>query len=89
MARYYFNVRHKPGREGLARDPDGDEIADVALVRGRAVEMASDLITRTRLDSIPNWFDCSFEIADEQGCAIMIVPFGSAIATNVDELEGL
>ena len=29
MPRYFFNVRHRPGPEGLAEDHEGDELADV------------------------------------------------------------
>ena len=79
MARYFLNVRHKPGPDGLALDPDGDEIADIALVREHALTTARDLIARTRLDSIPNWFDCTFEIIDEVGRLVLTVPFTETV----------
>lgn len=77
--RYFFNVRHKPGSDGLAIDPDGDEIAEAEHVREHALTMARDLITRTQLDSIANWFDCAFEITDGLGHAIMTVPFTETV----------
>ena len=84
MARYFLNVRHKPGPDGLAVDPDGDEIADVALVREHALKTARDLIARTRLDSISNWFDCTFEITDEAGQFSLTVPFTDVVPDEPD-----
>ena len=84
MARYFLNVRHKPGPGGLAVDPDGDEIADIALVREHAFTTARDLITRTQLDSIPNWFDCTFEIIDEAGQLVLTVPFTDTGSEDMD-----
>ncbi|BCM87974.1 DUF6894 family protein [Methylobacterium indicum] len=79
MARYFFHVRHHPGPSGLAEDYEGDELADSSAAREHALEMALDLITRTRLDSVRDWFDCSFDIADEHGQPVMIVPFADAV----------
>ena len=87
MARYFFNVRHKPGPEGLADDPDGDEIAEPGMVREHARAMARDLIARTRLDSISNWFACVFEVTDEQGHAVTTVPFTDTVPDTGDEDE--
>ena len=86
MARYFLNVRHKPRPDGVALDPDGEEIGEVGAVRERALSAARDLIARTRLDSIANWFDCSFEITDEAGRPVMLVPFTDTVPE--DELEG-
>lgn len=80
VARYFFNVRHKPGLDGLAVDPDGDEITDVGQIREHALTMARDLIARTRLDCISNWFDCVFEVTDKQGRAVATVPFTEAVS---------
>ena len=83
MARYFFNVRHKNGPSGLAADPDGDEIADAGQVRDHALMMARDLIARTRLDSIASWLDCTFEITDQAGQLVMMVPF-TEVVTDYD-----
>ena len=85
MARYFFNIRHKPGPDGVADDIDGDEIADIAQVREHALGVARDLIARTRLDSIANWFDCAFEITDEQGHPVMTVPFTDIVPDEKDD----
>ncbi|TNC08755.1 hypothetical protein FF100_28350 [Methylobacterium terricola] len=87
MARYFFNVRHHPGLEGLARDPEGDELPDGAAAREHALAVARDLIARTRLDSVRDWFECSFEITDEEGRPVMIVPFGDTVPDETDEGE--
>ena len=86
MARYFFNVRHKSGPEGVADDPDGDEITDAGSVREHALTVVRDLIARTRLDGIANWFDCAFEITDERGHAVMTVPFKDTVPEE-DEPE--
>lgn len=88
MARYFFHVRHRPGPDGLAEDYEGDELADDAAARGHALEVAWDLIARTRLDGVRDWFDCSFEITNEQGQAVMIVPFTDAVPDEQDDGEG-
>ena len=88
MARYFLNVRHKPGPDGVADDVDGDEIADVGQVRAHALIVARDLIARTRLYSVANWFDCAFEITDEQGRPVMTVPFTDAVPDD-DASDGL
>lgn len=82
MARYFFNIRHGTGAGSLALDPDGDEISDKASVRDFALAAARDLRERTRLDSIPNWFDCSFEVTDEQGRLVISVPFTETVSTD-------
>lgn len=85
--RYFFNIRHKPGADGIAVDPDGDEIAEAGQVREHALTVARDLIARTRLESIANWFDCAFEITDEQGGAVMTVPFTDTVNSEDEEHE--
>ena len=87
--RYFFNVRYKPGPNGVTSDPDGDEIADVSLVREHALTVARDLIARAHLDSITNWFDCAFEITDDQGRAVMTVPFTDTVSHVDDDRDVL
>jgi hypothetical protein len=85
MARFYFNVRHRPGPEGLARDLEGDELPDSAAARDHALAVARDLIARTRVDGVRNWFDCSFEITDEDGRPVMTVPFSDTVQEEPNE----
>ncbi|TNC07626.1 hypothetical protein FF100_31580 [Methylobacterium terricola] len=87
MARYFFHLRHEPGSEGLAEDFEGDELPDATAAREHALMVARDLITRTRLDSVRNWFDCSFEITDEQGHSVMTVPFTDTVPEQPDDGE--
>lgn len=75
MPRYYFNVRFGPGAEHLAVDPEGDDLPDLAAARDHALSIARDLIARTQLSAIRDWFTCSFEIEDDQAHALLTVPF--------------
>ncbi|TNC05407.1 hypothetical protein FF100_35760 [Methylobacterium terricola] len=88
MARYFFNVRQHPGPEGLAHDLEGDELQDSAKAREHALTVARDLIARTRLDSVRDWFDCSFEITDQEGQPVMTVPFGDTVLDEPEDGEG-
>jgi hypothetical protein len=51
-------------------------------VQGHALETARDLIARTRTDSIRNWFDCSFQMTDEAGRVVLVMPFSEAVNEN-------
>ncbi len=79
-SRYFLNVRYR-GR--LIPDHEGDELGSEEAVRGHALENARDLVFRTRMDSIRSWFDCSFEITNESGRTVLILPFSEV----VDDLE--
>ena len=57
MARFYMNLRY---RDRLFVDECGDELADEHAVHGHTLDTARDLIANGRMDSIRNWFDCSF-----------------------------
>ncbi|KMO37891.1 hypothetical protein VQ02_12445 [Methylobacterium variabile] len=85
MARYFFNLRHGPGPDGLAVDLEGDELADPEEARARALDVARDLITRTRVHSVRDWFACAFEVTDESGQLVMTVPFGDTVTEEPDE----
>ena len=74
-----MNVRY---RDRLFVDEEGDELASADAVQGHALETARDLITRARMDSIRNWFDCSFEVTNEAGQVVLVMPFGETIAEN-------
>lgn len=79
MARFFFNVRHRPGTGGLAEDHEGDELADVTAAREHALTVARDLIARGRNEMIRDWMVCSFEIVDEQGQLVLTVPFSDTV----------
>ena len=83
MPRYFFNVRYRAGPDGLAVDPEGDELADVNAAREHALAQARDMITRKRTDLVRDWMVCSFEIMDDKGQPVLTVPF----CDTVTELE--
>ncbi|CAO4152245.1 DUF6894 family protein [Methylorubrum extorquens] len=79
MPRYFFNVRHRPGPAGLARDPEGDELADGSAAREHALSEARAMIARDRLAMIRDWMDCTFEITDQAGQPVLTVPFSDTV----------
>jgi hypothetical protein len=85
MPRYYFNLRHRPGPAGLAVDPEGEEFSDLNAARERALDAARDMIARTRTDVIRDWFECSFEIEDEDAQLLLTVPFSDTVPDVDDE----
>jgi hypothetical protein len=86
MPHYYFNVRHRPGPAGLAVDHEGEELPDLHAARERALDDARDLIARARImGMIRGWFECSFEIEDEDAQRVLIVPFSDAVPDVDDE----
>ncbi|MBB2964728.1 DUF6894 family protein [Methylobacterium sp. R2-1] len=79
MPRYFFNVRHRPGPAGLARDPEGEELVDANAARERALTVARAMIARDRLVTIRDWMDCTFEITDGDGQIVLTVPFSDTV----------
>lgn len=85
MPRYYFNFRHRPGPDGLAVDPEGEELPDLDAARQRALDAARDHIARTRTDIVRDWFVCSFEIEDADAQLLLTVPFSDTVPDVDDE----
>jgi hypothetical protein len=79
MPRYYMNVRY---RDRLFVDEEGDELANEHAVRSHTLDTARDLITHARMNSIRNWFDCSFEVTNEVGQVVLTMPFSETIDEN-------
>lgn len=79
VPRYFMNLRCR-GR--LFADKEGDALPDAAAARAYAWETARDLISNGRLDSIRNWYDCTFEIMDETGRLVLAVPFAETVVEN-------
>ena len=73
---FFLNLRY---RDRLFVDEEGDDLADEQAVQGHALEAARDLIARTRMDSIRNWFDCSFEVTNEAGRIVLVMPFAETV----------
>jgi len=76
VLRYFMNVRYR-GR--LTPDYEGDELASEEFLRGHALATARDLVFKTRMDSIRSWFDCSFEVTDDTGRTVLMVPFSDVV----------
>src|SRR4051812_9511279 len=83
--------RHKGGprltmtlryRDRLFVDPQGDDLASADAVQGHALETARDFITRARMNCIRNSFDCSFEVTNEAGQVVLVLPFSETINEN-------
>ena len=85
MPRFTMTMRD---RDRLFVDPDGDDLASADAVQGHALETGWDLITRARMDSIRNWFDCSFEVTNEAGQVVLVLPF-SATTNEANENEAM
>src|SRR3954470_22695427 len=75
VPRFYLNLR---SRDRLIVDPEGDDLASADAVQGHALEIARDLIARARMDGIRNWFDCSFEVTNEAGQVVLVLPCSEA-----------
>ena len=74
-----MNLRY---RDRLFVDEEGDELANEHAVLGHALDTARDLIANGRMNSIRNWFDCSFEITNEAGRVVLAMPFSETIDQN-------
>ncbi|MER8428391.1 hypothetical protein [Mesorhizobium sp. M0633] len=74
--RYFLNVRYR-GR--MIPDAEGDELPDDEALRAHALANARDLVFRTRMYTIRSWFDCSFEVTDESGRVVLVMPFDEVL----------
>jgi len=72
---YFFNVRHAPGPDGLAVDPEGEDLPDLKAARAHALEAVRGMIAGPSLAAIRDWFVCSFEIEDVDAQLLLRVPF--------------
>ncbi len=75
MPRYFLHLRFRSGTDGLAVDEEGDELPNPGMLREHVAATARDLMRHTRLDAIPNWLDCTFEVTDEAGQLALTLPF--------------
>jgi hypothetical protein len=80
MPRYFFNVRYRPGPDGLAEDHEGDDLPDVNAAREHALAEAQDMVAKTRTDMVRDWMVCSFEIVDESRQPVLTVPFSDTVS---------
>lgn len=78
--RYFMNVRYR-GR--LIPDHEGDELAEEAALRAHALATARELVFTTRMQTMRSWFDCSFEVTDENGRSVLVMPFDEVVEDRV------
>jgi uncharacterized protein DUF6894 len=69
-------------RDRLIVDPERGDLASADAVQGHALETARDLIARSRMDGIRNWFECSFEVTNEAGQVVLVLPFSETVKEN-------
>jgi len=79
MPLYFLNVRHRPGPNGLAVDPEGEEFSDLNAAREGALSQARQMIARERHTFIRDWMECSFEIMDGAGQPVLMIPFSDTV----------
>jgi hypothetical protein len=75
MPRFFFHIR---GESGLREDPEGMELPDVEAARKEAVARACEVWSKRPPDSAHN--DDTFEISNEAGEVVRLVPFSEAFA---------
>lgn len=85
MPRYFFNLRYGRGPDKLAVDPEGDDLADAEAARQHALQEARGLIAGPPAFAVRDWFMCSFEIEDDDGRAVLTVPFSDLVPEEGDE----
>ena len=79
VPRFYLHLRY---RDRFFRDDEGDALPDETAVRPHAIAAARDLIWNTRTTTVRNWFDCTFEVADQTGHTVLVMPFGEVIGDD-------
>ena len=86
--RYYTHLRY---RQKFFRDEEGDELENDDAARDHAIATAKDMILRTRTNIIRDWFECTFEVVNEAGRVVFILPFGDTViertVSNGDEMS--
>ena len=75
MARFFFHLR-KGGT--LTRDAQGGEFADIEEARHEAVDRAFAMWSENPPD--PEHNDETFEVVDEKGQTVLVVPLSEAFA---------
>ena len=84
MPRYFFNLRYGPGAGKLAVDPEGNDLPDAQAAHRHALQEARGLIAGPPSFVVRDWFACAFEIEDDDGQAILTVPFSELVPEEDD-----
>ena len=76
MPRYFLNIRDP--YLGLITDPEGDAAADLDEVSLIVAETIRDILARPEAYGTNQvWSQRSFEVTDEAGCLVLIVPLSA------------
>jgi hypothetical protein len=75
VPRSFLHLRYGGGTDGLAVDEVGHALPDPDRLRKHVEATARDLMRPTRLAAISNWRACTFEVADETGSLVLMLPF--------------
>ncbi|HEV7255370.1 MAG TPA: hypothetical protein VGN97_19985 [Mesorhizobium sp.] len=73
--RFFMNMRD---RNRFVRDEEGDELKEGHSLREHAIATARDMILHTRMDMVRDWLDWGFEVTDETGELVLVLPFEEA-----------
>jgi hypothetical protein len=83
VARFYLNIRNGTG---FVPDPEGQEVADLAAARAKAIEgIRSVLSEEARQGTLD--LAGTIEITDEDGTILLIVPFNEAVELRTAETK--
>ncbi|WP_206534686.1 hypothetical protein, partial [Mesorhizobium sp. M7D.F.Ca.US.004.03.1.1] len=74
--RYFFHIRNEDGR--LAKDPEGQEFADLSEVEDHAMASAKEILAEGLLAGKPVRSGVGFEICDENQILMLRFPFSEA-----------
>jgi uncharacterized protein DUF6894 len=75
VPRFFLHLRYRDGTDGLAVDEEGDDLPDLTGLPEHVEATARDLMRNTRLEAIPDWRVCTFEVTDETGSLVLTLPF--------------
>ncbi|HEV7251955.1 MAG TPA: hypothetical protein VGN97_02490 [Mesorhizobium sp.] len=73
--RFFMNMR---ARRRYVPDEEGDELVDGQTLREHAIATARDLILNAHLATVRDWLDWTFEITDDTGQLVLVLPFEEA-----------
>ena len=78
MPAYYFHIRNSGI---LIRDPDGVELSDLNAARAECLRLILSVLREEQIDEQLS-SDRQFEVEDESGRTILIVPFHLALSLD-------
>jgi hypothetical protein len=61
------------------RDPEGSHLPDIASARAEAIQSARELMSQSILRDARIGLERQFEITNDRGRTVAIVPFGEAV----------